>query len=377
MSTRNIHHSTCSVIPDHILRHIAQHADDDVRETIAETQLHTTLIVRDRIATLLNQRAQARSPEKKRLVYDASNKTALPGKLVMTERKKTVTRDVEAREAFDGAGDMYDFLKKNFQRHSIDGRGMSLISTVHYGKHYTNAMWTGRQMVYGDGDGKIFTRFTVARDVIGHELAHGMTQSESGLEYHDQSGALNEHLSDVLGILFKQWYLGLGPSESDWVIGEGLFAPGIKGEGIRSMKAPGTAYDDPLLGKDPQPDHMKNYVHGAEDNGGVHINSGILNRVFYLVAFEMEDYAWKGAGKLWYRTSTESLFPKAGFQDFANATVAMAGSMFGENGFVQTIVRSAFSEVGLEVPETPSRGGGGNAVLARKWRNRPLAATRA
>ena len=156
----------------------------------------------------------------------------------MTERKKTLTRDVEAKEAFDGCGAIYDFLAKNFQRHSIDGRGMPLISTVHYGEHFDNAMWNGRQMIYGDGDGKLFTRFTVARDVIGHELTHGMTQSESALEYHDQPGALNEHLSDVLGIMLKQWWLCLKPSQSDWIIGEGLFAPGIKGKGVRSMKEP-------------------------------------------------------------------------------------------------------------------------------------------
>jgi Zn-dependent metalloprotease len=370
VSTRNIHHSTCSVIPEHILRHIAEHGDDDSRETIAATLHHTTQIVRDRAATLIYEPALARSPEKQRRVHDAANKTTLPGKLVMDERKKTLTRDVEAKEAFDGSGAMYDFLAKNFQRNSIDGRGMPLISTVHYGKHFDNAMWSGKQMIYGDGDGRLFTRFTVALDVIGHELTHGMTQSEAALEYHDQSGALNEHLSDVFGIMLKQWWLGLRPSESDWIIGAGLFAPGIKGKGVRSMKDPGTAYDDPLLGKDPQPDHMKNYVYGADDNGGVHVNSGILNRVFYLVAFELEDYAWKAAGRLWYRTLTESLFPKAGFQDFANATVAMAGSLFGENGYVQMIVRSAFSDVGLQVPLTLLK-------PARKWRNRPAAATRA
>ena len=114
---------------------------------------------------------------------------------------------------------------------------------------------------------------------------------------------------------------------------------------------------------------MKNYVHTVDDNGGVHINSGILNRAFYRVATEIEDYAWKVAGQIWYHTSTKSLFPQAGFQDFANATVSMAGTLFGENGQVQTIVRNAWSGVGLPVP--PTLLGGGNAVPAPQWRNRP------
>jgi Zn-dependent metalloprotease len=373
VSTRNIHQATCSVIPPHILRHVAENGDDDSRETIAATLHHTTLIAERRIAALIEEPAVARSPKKQRSVYDASHKQTLPGKLVMDERKK-LGRDVETKEAFDGSGATYDFYAKNFLRNSIDGRGMPLISTVHYGYRFDNALWDGKQMIYGDGDGKLFTRFTAAIDVIGHELTHGVTQHEAALEYHDQPGALNEHISDAFGIMLKQQWLGLKASQSDWVIGVGLFAPGIKGKGVRSMKEPGTAYDDPLLGKDPQPAHMKNYVHTADDNGGVHVNSGILNRAFYLTATALGDYSWKVAGRLWYRTVTESLFPQAGFQDFANATVSMAGALYGANGQVQTTVAEAMSAVGLPVPPSLLKPGGGSAVPAQKWRSRPASA---
>ncbi|SQI22331.1 Extracellular minor metalloprotease precursor [Salmonella enterica subsp. arizonae] len=135
-------------------------------------------------------------------------------------------------------------------------------------------------MVFGDGDGEIFNRFTSSIDVVAHELTHGVTETEAGLIYFGQSGALNESLSDVFGSLVKQFHLQQTAGQADWIIGEGLLAKGINGKGLRSMAAPGTAYDDPLLGKDPQPAHMQNFIKTREDNGGVHLNSGIPNRAF-------------------------------------------------------------------------------------------------
>src|SRR5438045_1918371 len=128
-------------------------------------------------------------------------------------------------------------------------------------------------MVCGDGDGALFNRFTIALDVIAHELTHGVTQTEAQLEYRGQSGALNESMSDVFGSLVKQWAGNQTARQADWLIGAGLFTPTVKGAAIRSMKAPGTAYDDPVLGADPQPADMANYVTTRADNGGVHINS--------------------------------------------------------------------------------------------------------
>ena len=179
-------------------------------------------------------------------------------------------------------------FKKVFSRNSIDDRGMRIDSTVHYGDCYDNAFWNGRQMVYGDGDGRIFAPFTKALDVIGHELTHGITQCEAGLNYRGQPGALNESFSDVFGCLVKQYRRRQTAKEADWLIGEDLFLPGVKAKAIRSMKAPGTAYDDPVLGKDPQPGHMDDYVVTEEDNGGVHLNSGIPNRAFYELAMRLK-----------------------------------------------------------------------------------------
>ena len=115
---------------------------------------------------------------------------------------------------------------------------MPLNATVHYGQNYDNAFWNGRQMVFGDGDGQLFNRFTIALDVIGHELAHGVTEDEAGLVYMCQPGALNEHLSDAFGVMIKQRVLNQTAAEADWLIGAGLLAPGVNGVALRSMSRP-------------------------------------------------------------------------------------------------------------------------------------------
>lgn len=344
----NIYQSTCTVIPLHMQRHIAEYGDDDDRERILATLHHTSSISRGREETFISTATRSKDPQKRRYVYDARNGHTLPGRVVMTEQKES-TKDVEAREAFEGSGATHDFFYKVFGRNSIDGRGMAMVSTIHYERNFNNAMWTGRQMVYGDGDGKRFNRFTVAKDVIGHEFTHGVTKFTSGLEYHGQTGALNEHISDVCGIMIKQRWLAQTVTQADWEIGRGLFTSEVNGTALRSMKAPGTAYDDPVLGRDPQPAHMRDYVVTTDDNGGVHINSGIPNHCFFLSATRLGGHSWEVAGLLWFVASTENLTPKAQFQDLANATVMLAGKKFGVGGHVQTILIQAWSEVGLPV----------------------------
>lgn len=229
-----------------------------------------------RVLTAIATLAALPAGTKRRTIYDARHGYILPGRLVRGEGSPR-SRDHEVNDAYDGSGATYDFYLKIFDRNSIDGRGMRLDSTVHYGRNYDNAFWNGQQMVYGDGDNQIFRPFTSALDVIAHELSHGVTQHEANLAYRDQPGALNESISDVFGILVKQYKRDQPALEADWLIGEGLFMPEVNARGIRSMKAPGTAYDDALLGTDPQPGHMRDYVVTTEDNGGVHINSGIPN----------------------------------------------------------------------------------------------------
>ncbi|KZX20044.1 Protease PrtS precursor [Rathayibacter tanaceti] len=187
-------------------------------------------------------------------------------------------------EAYDGLGAMSAFLQEAYGRDSIDDAWLPLNATVHFGDDYDNAFWDGSRMVFGDGDGQVFRRFTVSRSVIGHELAHGITEYTANLVYRGQSGALNESVSDVFGALLEQFGAGQSATEASWLIGEGLFTDEVQGTALRSMIAPGTAYDDDVLGSDPQPGSMADYVDTEDDNGGVHINSGIPNRAFAVAA---------------------------------------------------------------------------------------------
>jgi Zn-dependent metalloprotease len=202
-------------------------------------------------------------------------------------------------------------------------------------------------MVYGDGDGQFFNRFTISIDVIGHELTHGVTQNEAQLVYQGPAGALNESMSDVFGSLIKQWVKNQTADKADWLIGQGLFTKDVQGIALRSMSNPGTAYDDPTIGKDPQPAHMKDYVQTTSDNGGVHINSGIPNRAFYLAATNIGGFAWQKAGLIWYRTLTGRLSPTADFQAAADATVQVAGALFGDRSDEQKAVIDAWGTVGI------------------------------
>ena len=160
-----------------------------------------------------------------RAIHDAEHGTTLPGTLVRSEGDPD-TGDQAVTEAYDGLGDTWQLWQQAYGRNSLDGKGLPLVASVHFGTNYDNAFWDGTQMVFGDGDGVIFLPFTRSVDVIGHELAHGVTQYTSGLNYQDQSGALNESVSDVFGVLVKQRLLGQTADQADWLIGAELLAPG-------------------------------------------------------------------------------------------------------------------------------------------------------
>lgn len=341
--------------------------DMAVQTLVASAELRgRRLALSDYLAAAMRQAAPG---GKNRLVYDAKNGISLPGTLVRQEGDAP-SGDATVNEAYDGSGATYDLFKDVYNRDSIDANGMQLKSTVHYRKGYDNAFWNGEQMVYGDGDedlppeDRLFNRFTISMDIIGHELTHGVTQFEAKLAYSYQPGALNESMSDVFGSLVKQRVRNQTAAEADWIIGEGLFTSNVNGVGIRSMKEPGSAYNDPVLGKDPQPGHMKDYVNTTSDNGGVHINSGIPNRAFYIAAMEIGGYAWEKAGQIWYVTLRDKLTTNSQFQDCANLTYLTAGEIFGNGSLEQLAVKKGWADVGLNVdtgtppPPPPEPGGG-------------------
>lgn len=301
-------------------------------------------------APKLQSAAAAAVPSKPdRIIYSGQKKAGLPGKQVRTESTNTAPSDQEVSDAFDGSGDVYELYSTVYGRDSLDNAGMTLKSTVHHRRKYNNAFWNGQQMAYGDGDGTIFVPLTGSLSVIGHELSHGVVQFSGGLVYRDQSGALNESYADVFGALTVQFKKRQEAHEADWLIGEGIFGPNIEGDALRSMKAPGLAYDDPVLGKDPQPYHMDLYVNTTSDNGGVHINSGIPNHAFYLFAQYLGGNAWERAGQVWYNALQNLNNPHTTFLDWAEQTVNEAFALYGQGSQEVAYLKRAWRLVGIAV----------------------------
>jgi Zn-dependent metalloprotease len=197
---------------------------------------------------------------------------------------------------------------------------MNLDANVDFGVSYDNAFWDGSRMVFGNGDGAFFIDFTNDMDVPGHELTHGVTQYTAGLQYTDQPGALNEATSDIMGACIDARASGQNESTFNWLIGEGVVGPQFFGNAIRSMRYPGSAYDG-----DPQPATMAGYVPG----GDPHVNSGIINRWFYLMA---SDLGMDDAALIWYQT-LENLWPTAQFSDAASVA-AMQARILARDGTV-------------------------------------------
>ncbi|SDZ13486.1 M4 family metallopeptidase [Herbiconiux ginsengi] len=355
-----------SIVPPYLLARIAQ-ADSFGMARAAEAARRSLLA--DPPLRLEREHAADRSPATPpsalavpvtaavvdRTVFDAGNTETLPGREVRREADAPVD-DVAVNEAFDGLGATHALLLEAFGRDSVDGTGLPLLATVHYGRDYDNAFWDGERMVFGDGDGEVFGRFTASLSVIGHELAHGVTQFTAGLIYEGQSGALNESFSDVLGALVEQHQLGQRADAASWLIGEGLFTDAVEGRALRSMIAPGTAYDDDVLGRDPQPADMAGYVDTRDDNGGVHLNSGIPNRAFALAATELGGFAWERAGQVWYDTVVglaAPLDPRSTFEQFAEATMGAARARFGEESAELSAIDRAWRTVGVRSDDTP------------------------
>ncbi|MCB9638602.1 MAG: M4 family metallopeptidase [Myxococcales bacterium] len=290
--------------------------------------------------------AEAAEGGLQRKVYNAENSMELQKSLARKEGDPPHA-DAAVNEAFDGAGDTYQLFKEAYGRDSLDGKGLPLISSVHVRRDFNNAFWNGQQMAYGDGDGRIFTRFTQALTVIGHELSHGLVQFSGGLNYVYQSGALNEHIADVFGCLTEQFKKKQTVDQAEWLVGKEILAPNIKGQALRSMKAPGEAYNDPVLGKDPQPRNMQQFVKTSRDNGGVHINSGIPNHAFYLIATKLGGHAWEKAGKIWYETLQRLQDPDSTFVKFASLSLEVAGDLYGAESAEKKAVLHGWVGVGL------------------------------
>jgi Zn-dependent metalloprotease len=310
-----------------------------------------------------------------RKTYTTNNTTVLPGLLVCSDSPADPTcSDAVTQAAHDNAGKVYNYYSTKFGRDSVDGKGLALISTAHFSSDYNNAFWNGSQMVYGDGDGVVFSPLSQSLDVVAHELTHGVTDFSADLVYEDESGALNESYSDVLGVFADAF--GRNSTTADWALGEGVYTPGVAGDALRDMA-------DPHKGSDPftnayncsyrpgqpfycgQPASLSEFARlpisffeeVPSDNGGVHINSGIPNKAANLVTdggtFGGVTVAGIGVAKaeqIYYRTLTHYLTPYSGFMAARNSSIQACTDLIGQFGITAgncASVRDAFAAVGI------------------------------
>ncbi|WP_338884960.1 M4 family metallopeptidase [Xenorhabdus sp. TH1] len=348
-----------SLIPPFVLEYISNDCDTYTNQYVLKTLGHVYQLMNAPVEEIISQEDKQETKKEAndklhRTIYDAKNKEDFPGEELSRSEGMPESSDDSVNESYEYLGKTHEFYKKVFGRNSLDNKGIKLVATVHYGKNYLNAFWTRKQMVFGDGDGdgKYFNRFTSAIDIIAHELTHGVIESEAGLDYIYQSGALNESIADVFGIMVKQYVNNQKVDESNWLLGQGLLGPKFNPENksdvsLRSFINPGSAFSG-----DRQVGHMDLYedLPFIIDNGGVHIHSGIPNRAFYLVAMELGGYAWEKAGKIWYETLLDKrLSSDADFEDFAKLTVDNAEKLF--NKKTSKIVSHGWKKVGVLLSE--------------------------
>jgi bacillolysin len=280
---------------------------------------------------------------------------SLPGQMISTTNMNSWDQVQSGRgaavDAHLYAGNVYDYYKTAHARLGINGSNARMVSSVHFGQNYPNAFWNGDQMGYGDGDQGV--PFSASLDVVGHEFSHGVTSNESNLAYQGQSGALNEAFSDIMGCAIEHQ---VKPSATNnWIMGEDL------GFVVRNMATPKVAQ---------QPDHMSAFVRTSQDNGGVHINSGIINNAAYLMTMGGTNstsrqtvergIGWEKMAKVFYRANAQYLMASSTFAAMATAAQSAANDL-GLTANEKKIVVCAFRVVGVESgtcdpldPETPA-----------------------
>lgn len=303
---------TCTFIPPHMSEKVAETKRAFLGSLKVDAAHRTT-------------RAEETSVTGPIRVYDAAGGRVLPGTLAASPLEDITTTflaDVEAISNY--STDVADLLDIETFPDAV----------VRYGENYANAFFNGSYLVFGEGDGEIFGNFTAARDIFTHELGHALVSLGPRLPYAGMAGALNEHLADVFGVAVQQWATG---DTDDWRIGQEVLLDGVSA--VRDMLHPGSAYDSPVLGRDPQPDHMDDYRKTSADNGGVHINSGIPNRAFALVCTLTGEPSWERPLAMW-RRAMEDLTPTSTFKDLAWQTWRHSGGL-------NPAVREAWKQVGI------------------------------
>ncbi|MGN7352365.1 M4 family metallopeptidase [Paenibacillus amylolyticus] len=334
-------------IPNYLLKELAEKGNENAEKTLAVTKEieEKRTEVKKNLTTERNI-METSGGTTKRFVYDSENTGEFQRKLARQEGGPSSTDDV-VNISYDYCGKTLEYFKQKLNRNSIDGVGMDVISNVHFRTNYNNAIWVGDQLALGDGDGRAFINLGRSIDVVAHEIAHGVTQFVNELEYERQSGALNEHFSDVIGSAVQQFVKGQTAETADWLIGDEIVGPDWPGKALRSMKAPGTAYNG-----DRQVAHFNDFDPNlplADDNGGVHYYSGIPNKAFYLTAMKI---GTDKAAFLWYTAwhNRGIIHPRATFKEALKAILESAETLVNRGELPRetiSFVKNAFEEVGV------------------------------
>lgn len=341
-------HCVCAALPARLLDHIATTSEHAHALRLADQRRMSEGIRAERHTRM----AHGEAPEPgdgERFIFDAQALEKLPGRLVRAEGARAV-RDAAVNDAYRNIGITLDFFLQVFGRNSLDAHGLDVTASVHYGDNFANAMWNGRQILFGDGDGVHIGGFAKSLGIVAHELSHAVTQHavpgglgvvrrKGRIDLAGQAGALNESFSDVFASLVKQWHAKQDVKKADWLVGEGVLAPAV-GRAVRSLKDPG----NPTVTYGG--DHQVRDMAGFRRGGDVHGNSGIPNHAFYLAATALRGRAWEHAGAVWYH-AIPLLKSRATFRDAARATASTAARLFGNASREQRAVRAAWEKVGV------------------------------
>ena len=340
---------TCFIIPRDVLTQLSQ--DPELEAEVRKNFLDTAQISHE-IRQLRVQAAQLTSVATAHAtaltdlaaaptvtVYDCKHSTTLPGTPVPNPGSSS---DTTAKRAFGETTAVAKFYKDVFKRNSIDDHGMTMMSSIHYSTNFNNAMWNGSQMLYGDGDGKLFVDFTNGDDVIGHELTHGVTQHSLQLAYSGDAGGLNESMSDCFGSMFRQWEKKQDVNAADWLIGHEIMGPTAKAKGftcLRDMANPAAKH---CLA--PQPTQYSQLTSGMDP----HFTSGPPNLAFYTACKQFGGKSWETIGQVWYRALTGfGPTPNMKMKPFADRTRQVAHTMYSGTPAVAAAVDQGWKHVGL------------------------------
>ncbi len=272
-----------------------------------------------------------------------------------------------------------NYYQNIHNRNGIDGSGGPRISTggstaviqsrVHYSSNYNNAFWNGSYMTYGDGNGTTFSPL-VTLDIAGHEMTHGVTERTADLTYARESGALNESMSDIFGAMVESFARGGVINSDTWKIGEQAYTPNTPGDALRSMSDPPSAGD---------PDHYSERLYPgsctpsqSNDQCGVHTNSGISNKAFFLAVaggthpqsgVTVAGIAANDAARIFYRGLTVYMTAGTTFAGARTATLNAASDLFGTASTQYRTITNAWCAVGVGAcagspTPTPTPGGG-------------------